>query len=78
MSLQTLCGKLNSTKLFSIIMEFADGGDVYNKIKDHKTNGTNFPEEQVWKIFIDSIKGLNQLHQLKIMHRDLKVRIVVK
>ena len=58
---------------FSIVMEYADGGDVYQIIKKHQKDGTRIPEEQAWKIFIDSIKGLQTLHQLKLMHRDLKV-----
>lgn len=29
-------------------------------------------EEEIWKIFIGITNGLHTLHQLKIMHRDLK------
>jgi len=29
-------------------------------------------EEEIWKMFIQVVKGLRTLHELKIFHRDLK------
>lgn len=29
-------------------------------------------EEVIWKIFIDVVRGLKALHEMNIMHRDLK------
>jgi len=63
---------------FSIIMEFADNGDLYQKITMNKKNNTLFDEESIWKVFIQVklkkvIIGLRALHKLNIMHRDLKV-----
>ena len=57
----------------SIIMEFADNGDLYQKICDHQKKNSNFKENEIWKIFIQIVRGLRDLHNLKIMHRDLKV-----
>ena len=56
-----------------IIMEYADGGDLYEKICEHKKKGTHFLEAEIWEIFIQIVKGLKSLHDLKILHRDLKV-----
>lgn len=53
-------------------MEYADGGDLYQKILEHQKNKTIFPEKQIWQIFIQICKGLKALHDMKILHRDLK------
>ena len=43
-------------------MDYADDGDVYQKILDHQKNKTNFEEEEVWRIFIQMTRGLRALH----------------
>ena len=48
---QTLC----------IIMEYADDGDLYEKIKLYIKNKTTFMEHDIWRIFIQITKGLNDL-----------------
>ena len=55
-----------------IVMEFADGGDLYQKIVEHKKSAMLFEESDIWRIFIQLVKGLKALHDLKILHRDLK------
>ena len=59
---QTLC----------IIMEYADDGDLYQKIKLYTKNNTFFREDDIWRIFIQITKGLHDLHEYDILHRDLK------
>lgn len=53
-------------------MEYADDGDVYQKIVELQKNKTYFEEDDVWRIFIQMTRGLKALHKLRILHRDMK------
>jgi NIMA (never in mitosis gene a)-related kinase len=57
-----------------IIMEIADGGDLYQKIVEREQNKTYFPEADVWRVLIGLCLGLRALHgnHPPILHRDLK------
>jgi serine/threonine protein kinase len=33
-------------------MEYCDGGDLYEKILEHKKNKTKFEEGDIWEIFV--------------------------
>ena len=53
-------------------MEYADSGDLFQKICEHQKNNTFFKEDDIWKIFIKVVRGLKCLHEIMIFHRDLK------
>ncbi len=43
-------------------MEFAPNGDLSAKIAAQKQLPQGFTENYIWKIFIQTVKGLKQLH----------------
>lgn len=54
-----------------LILEFADGGDMYDYITKH-ANGLS--ESVARKYFRQICQGLKYCHQMRVCHRDLKVR----
>ena len=75
MDLVTACGKtplLDKVLPHSIVMEYANNGDLFQRIQHHKREQYVFQEVEIWKIFIQVTLGLRALHSMRIMHRDLK------
>lgn len=61
-----------STSSLCIIMDYADGGDMMKMITNHKKRSTRFSEKELWYYFIQIVRGMKALHDLKILHRDIK------
>ena len=62
----------DNTSSLNIVMEYADDGDLYTKIKKMKEEKIFFEEKTIWDYAIQIIQGLKALHDKNIMHRDLK------
>jgi NIMA (never in mitosis gene a)-related kinase len=53
-------------------MDFANDGDLYQKIVKNKKDKSYFNEDYVWKVLIGTLQALAQFHDMKIFHRDIK------
>ena len=62
----------NKSNSLCIIMEYANDGDLYQKITYHKKKGIYVDEKEIWNVLIQSVRGMKALHEFKIYHRDLK------
>ena len=57
-----------------IIMEYFDNGDLDNYIKalkEDKDKEENIKKEEIWNIFYQCMSGLNYLHSMGVIHRDI-------
>lgn len=52
--------------------EYASNGDLYERIKVRKAKDQYFPEDQIWEFIIQLCRGLKCLHDVGVLHRDLK------
>ena len=59
------------TRLY-IVMDFADGGDLANKLAAQR--GKLLPEQQVIDWFVQLCLAMKHVHDRKILHRDLKTQ----
>ena len=59
----------------SIVMEYANEGDLAKRITDNQKKGMASSEGDIWNIFIQIVRGLGELHRLNIFHRDIKVTL---
>ncbi len=41
-------------------------------IQEKRKTKMFFKESQVWRVLIETVHGLRAMHNLKIMHRDIK------
>lgn len=55
-----------------IVMDYAEGGDLYNRIAKQRKAGSHFSEPQIVRWFTQGSLALKHLHERHVLHRDLK------
>jgi len=57
---------------YSIVMEYADGGDLQQLLNKHKDADTFMGEDEALGYFVQICLGLKHIHDKSIVHRDIK------
>lgn len=55
-----------------IVMEFLAGGDLSQTISNLKKKRQFMSENLIWSYFVQLLQGIKVLHDMKIIHRDIK------
>lgn len=60
------------TNSFCIVTECLEGGDIFQMINKAKMNKKLIDESTIWRVAMQSLKGLATLHDINVLHRDIK------
>ncbi|OQR86260.1 protein kinase [Achlya hypogyna] len=63
---------LPGNKIMCIVTEYADGGDLRQRLKHCIADGRRMTEETILDIFVQMCLALKHVHDRKILHRDIK------
>merc|ERR1740117_1262882 len=55
-----------------IVMDYCEGGDLSERVKKMRQSGKSFSQEQVLRWFTQAVLALKYIHEMHILHRDLK------
>jgi len=73
----TFEAKVNGADFFCAAFEYADGGDLLDKILQLTKNGQHLSFTQIRKYFTMIAKGLEFIHQHNISHLDLSLENIL-
>ena len=69
--------KANGTERHYIVMEFLEGHDLKQTIREHQINGQRFEVEDVVKIIRQICEGVGYAHKRGLVHCDMKPQNVI-
>ena len=69
--IQYISYNVRNQKLY-ILMEYADGGDLSDKISEQRLRKKRFREELIVDWFVQMCLSIKYIHDRKIIHRDIK------
>ena len=62
-------------KALMIVMEYAQGGTMYNFIEERE--GKLLDEDEIIRLFVQIVLAIHHVHQQNILHRDLKTQNIL-
>lgn len=62
----------DKTRCLCIVQECADAGDLLQQINKCKQERAYFREADVWRYLDGMCRGLKALHDMRVLHRDMK------
>jgi NIMA (never in mitosis gene a)-related kinase len=62
----------SESSTLAIVMDYADGGDLYQRIGLTRKAGATFIERQILRWFTEAALALKYMHDKHVLHRDLK------
>ena len=57
---------------FCIVTECLEGGDIFQLITRSKLNRRCIDEALIWRVAQQALRGLEALHAVNVLHRDIK------
>jgi len=63
--------------MLSIVMDYAEGGDLDGLLRERKASSHRLEEQQVLDYFVQLCLAMQYVHDLKVLHRDLKPRNIL-
>jgi NIMA (never in mitosis gene a)-related kinase len=54
------------------VTEFLEGGDIFKMVQQYKSDKKLISKSLIWKVAFQILKALSVLHNMNILHRDIK------
>lgn len=62
----------NASRYLCIVMDYADEGNLEQRLRQNKNNNEYLPESQIVDWFSQLCLAVSYCHQKRIIHRDIK------